>query len=72
MPRKLAKSVCDLFKTETIQPNDIITIECAYFFSKLVLTMGNIMNGSDTFAFKITFVTKVSLKDEAYVSLCLH
>ena len=29
------------------------------------------MNGSDTCAFKITFVTKVSLKDVAYIRLVI-
>ena len=64
--------VCLPYILETVEPNDNISTEYAYFSPKLVLTMGNIMNGSDTCAFKITFVTKVSLKDEAYVSLCLH
>ena len=65
-------SLSVIYLTESVQPNDKITTEYAYFSPKLVLTMGNIMNGSDTCAFKITFVTKVSLKEEAYVSLCPH
>lgn len=34
---------------------------------QLLLTMGNIMNGSNACAFKITFVTKVSQEDWVHV-----
>ncbi|XP_022784136.1 disheveled-associated activator of morphogenesis 1-like [Stylophora pistillata] len=38
---------------------ELMTSEKLTKFLEMVLTMGNIMNGSDTWAFKITFVTKL-------------
>ena len=34
------------------------------YLLQLLLTMGNIMNGSEACAFKITFVTKVGIEED--------